>query len=327
MREHAPDLPERRSARLLILDATGRLLLFRYDDGRRAPFWATPGGQVLVGETYEQAAARELAEETGFDAPVGPLVRTRDEVFAAGDVPTSRWREHYFVVRVAGGAPDAARWTEEERRTIREARWWSPAELRGATEPVLPAWLPDVHASLQRYRPGGTIVLAPPSVAWATAFEREAAAIKDALPDLPIELHHIGSTAIPGIVAKPVIDMLGVVPALGVLDAREPRLAALGYEALGEYGIPGRRYFRKDAPDGTRTHQLHAFAAGSPEIRRHLDFRDYLRAFPAEAAAYAALKQELAGRCGSDMEAYGDGKTEFICAVERRAAEWRRNGG
>ena len=183
----------------------------------------------------------------------------------------------------------------------------------------------DASSSERRYKPSGVIVLAPPSAAWAEAFEREASAIADALSGLPMELHHIGSTAIPGIVAKPVIDMLGIVPALDALDARAQRLAALGYEALGEYGIPGRRYFRKDAPDGARTHQLHAFAVGSPEIQRHLDFRDYLRVFPAEAAAYAALKQGLAGSCGSDMRAYGDGKTEFIRAVERRAARWRQS--
>jgi GrpB-like predicted nucleotidyltransferase (UPF0157 family) len=143
------------------------------------------------------------------------------------------------------------------------------------------------------------------------------------LSDLPIELHHIGSTAIPGIAAKPVIDMLGIVPAVEALDAGAHRLAVLGYEALGEFGIPGRRYFRKNGPDGVRTHQLHAFAVGSPDIQRHLDFRDYLRAFATEAAAYAALKQSLAERCGSDMDAYSDGKTEFIQAVERRAAAWR----
>jgi len=178
----------------------------------------------------------------------------------------------------------------------------------------------NAPSSEPRYRPGGVIVLAPPSATWATAFEREASAVSDALSDLPIELHHIGSTAIPGIVAKPVIDMLGIVPAVEALDVCTHRLAGLGYEALGEFGIRGRRYFRKDAPDGARTHQLHAFAVGSPEIQRHLDFRDYLRAFPAEAAAYAALKQDLAGRRGSDMQAYSDGKTEFIRAVDGRAA-------
>ena len=141
----------------------------------------------------------------------------------------------------------------------------------------------------------------------------------DAPPDLSIELPHIGSTAIPGIVAKPVIDVLAV----EALDALAHRLGVLGYEALGEFGITGRRYFRKNAPDGIRPHQLHALAVSSPEIQRHLDFRDYLRAFPTEAAGYAGLRQRLADRCGSDMRAYSDGKTEFIRAVERRAAAWR----
>jgi ADP-ribose pyrophosphatase YjhB (NUDIX family) len=142
-------LPEHRSARLLIVDPRGRLLLFRYEDGREPPFWATPGGRLLAGETFEEAAARELAEETGFTAPIGPLARTREAIYVAGDdVGPARWVEHYFVVRAAGDPPDRDRWTPEERRTIRATRWWSRAELRTAEVPVLPAWLPDVLATL-----------------------------------------------------------------------------------------------------------------------------------------------------------------------------------
>jgi GrpB-like predicted nucleotidyltransferase (UPF0157 family) len=168
------------------------------------------------------------------------------------------------------------------------------------------------------------IVLAPHDPRWAVAFEREASALRTALSDLAFDVHHIGSTAIPGIVAKPVLDMLGIVPAVEAMDAHASRLAALGYEALGEYGIPGRRYFRKDAPDGTRTHQLHVFSRGSAEIQRHLDFRDYLRAFPAAAAAYAELKRELAAQCRGDSAVYTDGKSSFVRDIERRAAEWRQ---
>lgn len=141
-------LPQRSCARLLILDPDGRLLLFRYEDGREQPFWATPGGQLLPGETFEQAAARELAEETGFAAPIGPPVRTREAVFNAGDVGPAHWTEHYFVVRTAAGAPERSGWTDEERRTIRATRWWSLAELRAADVPVLPPWLPDALATL-----------------------------------------------------------------------------------------------------------------------------------------------------------------------------------
>jgi GrpB-like predicted nucleotidyltransferase (UPF0157 family) len=171
--------------------------------------------------------------------------------------------------------------------------------------------------------PDGPIVLAPPSAGWRVAFADEASAISKALAGLSIELHHIGSTAIPGMVAKPVIDMLAIVADLEELDAHAHPLTDLGYEALGEFGIAGRRYFRKHSPDGARTHQLHAFAADSPHVQRHLDFRDYLRASPDDAAAYAALKKRLAAQCGSDMRAYSDGKTEFIIAVEQRAALWR----
>lgn len=140
------ELPERRSARLLIIDQEDRLLLFRYEDGREPPFWATPGGQLLAGETFEQAAARELAEETGFAAQVGPLVRTRKAVFTAGDVGPAMWIEHYFLVRVGEGTPNRTRWTSEEQWTIRATRWWPLPELQVATEPVLPAWLPEVLA-------------------------------------------------------------------------------------------------------------------------------------------------------------------------------------
>jgi GrpB-like predicted nucleotidyltransferase (UPF0157 family) len=177
------------------------------------------------------------------------------------------------------------------------------------------------------HRPSGEIVLAPHDPAWAAAFAREAAAVSGALAGLRIELHHIGSTAIPGIVAKPVIDMLGVVTSLEALDDAAEGLVALGYEALGEFGIPGRRYFRKDDARGVRTHQLHAFAAGSPHVRRHLDFRDHLRAVPEDAAAYAALKQELAIRHRGDTRAYTDAKSAFIGAVERRAAARREGAG
>ncbi len=141
-------LPQRASARLLVVSPDGQLLLFRYDDGREQPFWATPGGQLLPGETFEQAAARELAEETGFAAAIGPLVRTREAVFDAGDAGPACWTEHYFVVRTAAGVPERSGWTDEERRTIRATRWWSLAELRAAAEPVLPAWLPDALAAL-----------------------------------------------------------------------------------------------------------------------------------------------------------------------------------
>jgi GrpB-like predicted nucleotidyltransferase (UPF0157 family) len=183
----------------------------------------------------------------------------------------------------------------------------------------------DTLASEPAYRPGGTIVLATHNPSWAANFARESAIVTAVLGDLLIALHHIGSTAIPTIVAKPVIDMLAAVTRVELLDEQRSRLESLGYEALGEFGIAGRRYFRKNSNAGVRTHQLHAFAAESMDFQRHLDFRDYLRAHSAEATEYAELKQSLARHCATNMEAYTNGKSAFIRDVERRAAVWRRS--
>jgi GrpB-like predicted nucleotidyltransferase (UPF0157 family) len=173
------------------------------------------------------------------------------------------------------------------------------------------------------YRPGSPIVLVPYDPRWCSDFEQESASVKALLGDLLIALHHIGSTAIPGIIAKPVIDMLAVVTDVVSLDMRTHFLEDLGYEAMGEFGIEGRRYFRKNSKEGARTHQIHAFAGGSPEIDRHLAFRDYLREHPDAAQRYGNLKLELARHFITDIAGYTDGKTEFIREIELCA----HNGG
>lgn len=141
--------------------------------------------------------------------------------------------------------------------------------------------------------------------------------------NLLVTMHHIGSTAIPGIRAKPIIDMLAAVSDVAGLDELSPRLLALGYEAMGEFGIPGRRYFRKDDDAGNRTHQIHAFQIGSPQLDRHLAFRDFLRVHPDYASQYDALKCRLAESFPADIASYTDGKDEFIKEMDVRAASWR----
>jgi len=143
-------------------------------------------------------------------------------------------------------------------------------------------------------------------------------------------VHHVGSTAVPGLAAKPVIDLLLAVPghdALRALDRKDSRraLAGLGYRAHGEHGIVERRFFtRADPASGDHTHHLHAFVDGSDGAVRHLVFRDYLRAHPAVATTYGVLKQSLAASCEDDIEAYKDGKHAFIREHEARALEWDR---
>jgi GrpB-like predicted nucleotidyltransferase (UPF0157 family) len=170
------------------------------------------------------------------------------------------------------------------------------------------------------------IVITEHDPGWSGAFTREAERIRPAFGALLVALHHIGSTAVPGLRAKPVIDILAVVANVHALDSRSSEFEALGYEVMGEFGLPGRRYFRRDDPRGVRTQQVHAYAQESAgEIERHLNFRDYLREHPETARAYAKLKQSLADRCDDDMGAYSDGKTAFIRQVERSAAIWKRN--
>ena len=157
---------------------------------------------------------------------------------------------------------------------------------------------------------------------WKMAFEIEAKAIEHVFKPAPIQLHHIGSTAIPGILAKTIIDILGTVDSLRAIDAEAHAFESLGYAVMGAYGIPGRRYFRKRNSVGTRTHHLHVFEKGSNHAERHPAFRDYLIAHPKVAQEYSGLKRRLTGDAASTWDAYLDGKDPFVSRIEPKAVEW-----
>ena len=147
---------ERPSARLIVLDPRGRVLLFRFafDDGALAGqrFWATPGGALAAGEDYAAAARRELLEEAGIDADVGPEVARRDVAFMTPDGDEVAADERYFAVRVATAAVDTRRQTALEQRVMVAHRWWAVAELRATAETVYPADLADLVAALVNRR-------------------------------------------------------------------------------------------------------------------------------------------------------------------------------
>ena len=151
---------------------------------------------------------------------------------------------------------------------------------------------------------------------WPRAFRREAERIGVALGS-ELKLQHIGSTAVPGLIAKPIIDMLGEVAAISAVEAVARRLAGLGYEDMGAHGVPGRRYFRRS--EGVcRSHHLHLFAAGSVAAWAHLAVRDYLRSHPREAQGYAAAKRAaLTAPCG-----YRLGKVASVEGLVTRACDW-----
>jgi GrpB-like predicted nucleotidyltransferase (UPF0157 family) len=167
------------------------------------------------------------------------------------------------------------------------------------------------------------VIVVPHNPEWVTRFGGESQRIVQQLGESLVTIHHIGSTSIPGILAKPIIDMLGIAARLHLIDTMVASMLAMGYQALGEYGIPGRRYFRKDNAAGAREYHLHIFAAGSPEIDRHLAFRDYMIAHPHEARAYSSLKQNLVERHHGDDAAYIAGKDSFVKEAQARALAWR----
>ncbi|HEY0079896.1 MAG TPA: GrpB family protein [Pyrinomonadaceae bacterium] len=167
------------------------------------------------------------------------------------------------------------------------------------------------------------VEVVPHNPRWRDAFEAEAKHVAAALGENLVAIHHIGSTAIPNIYAKPVIDLLVEVRDINEVDGRSSAIESLGYEVKGEFGIPGRRYFRKDNREGIRTHQIHAFEAGSAEVERHLAFRDYMIAHPVEAQGYSELKRKLAEEHPQNPDGYMDGKDGFIKEIDRRATQWR----
>lgn len=158
---------------------------------------------------------------------------------------------------------------------------------------------------------------------WPERFEQEARALAEVFGKLLVSIHHFGSTSIPGASAKPIIDILVSVTDIEGVDKLNPRLRELGYSAVGEYGIPGRRFFYKGTHD-LRSHHLHVYQVGSPHILRHLAFRDYMRAHPHSARAYSLLKEQLAVQYPEDMESYIAGKDHFVKEQEARALDWYR---
>jgi GrpB-like predicted nucleotidyltransferase (UPF0157 family) len=152
---------------------------------------------------------------------------------------------------------------------------------------------------------------------WPQLFERLRSRIASALDELAISIEHVGSTAVPGLAAKPIIDIDVLLRSPSDLAVVIRKLAELGYEHRGDLGVSGREAFR--AKCETVHHHLYVCPTGSREYERHIAFRDYLRTHPADASAYGLLKRELAGRFGNDREGYNLAKSEFVERILRRA--------
>lgn len=161
-----------------------------------------------------------------------------------------------------------------------------------------------------------TIVVADYDEEWPRIFEELSSVVRRAVGDIAVAIEHVGSTAVPGLAAKPVVDMDLVVEETDVATAIE-RLAGIGYEHRGDLGIPMREAF--GAPGGTPEHNLYVCPRQSPALANHIALRDHLRADPDAARAYGELKRRLAEEFPHDIDGYIEGKTGFITAILRQA--------
>lgn len=177
---------------------------------------------------------------------------------------------------------------------------------------------------MERYG-GGRIVVVDHDPQWPAMFERERARLSTALGTIVVAIEHVGSTSVPGLAAKPIIDLM--VGAQSLTEARShciDPLRELGYTYLPEYEawLPGELFFRKGVP-GPWTHHIHLMEPSNPAWERRLLFRDYLRAHPEAADAYAGLKRDLAAAHGDDIDAYRNAKHAFVEETIARARRER----
>lgn len=184
---------------------------------------------------------------------------------------------------------------------------------------------PPRHPSFEeRFDPAVRIL--PPDRSWAVRFEREAARLRAALGAVADRVEHVGSTAVSGLASKPIVDLQVSVDALQPFERYAGPLARLGYvflPAAAASGDEDARLFAKP-PQHPRSFHLHVCRAGSAHEERHLAVRDYLRAHPDEADAYAALKRGLVARRPLDRLAYMHGKASYVVELEQRALYWAR---
>ncbi len=170
------------------------------------------------------------------------------------------------------------------------------------------------------------VELVPYNPDWSRLADQEAKRILEDLSFPVIGIYHMGSTSVPGIKAKPILDFVLEVENLEDVIENVEVFNNLGYTSKGEFGIPGRQFFTRDT-DGERTHHLHVFQQGHPDIERHLVFRDYLRANPDAAREYESLKEELAQRFPKASGSYTEAKSEFILSMDEVARYWVEHRG
>jgi GrpB-like predicted nucleotidyltransferase (UPF0157 family) len=166
------------------------------------------------------------------------------------------------------------------------------------------------------------VEVVPYNSQWPLLFQIEAEKLAAIMGGEVVALHHVGSTAVPHLAAKPIIDILAEVKSIVRIDAFNKALRQAGYVPQGEFGVAGRRFFIK-GDEVNRSHHVHMFQTGHPDIASLLTFRDYLVAHPDEAEAYSRLKETLAQQFPTDIQGYIAGKHSLVEALTHKAKLWQ----
>ena len=161
------------------------------------------------------------------------------------------------------------------------------------------------------------IVVVPYDEKWKLRFEEIAGELRAALGELALSIEHVGSTSVPGLAAKPIIDIDVVIEDESKLQAVIGALAKIGYQYEGNLGIPGREAFGYEGKTHLMEHHLYVCPKDSPELRRHLSFRDYLRGHPEAVLEYSRIKAEAARLFPHDIDGYINHKGTLIEKIYR----------
>lgn len=152
---------------------------------------------------------------------------------------------------------------------------------------------------------------------WTAFFEQMYARLWPVVADIAVSIEHVGSTSVPGLAAKPIIDIDIVVPSTKEVPAAIERLAKLGYAHIGDLGVTGREAFRN--PPDPIAHHLYVCPKNTLGLRNHMAVRGFLRLQPGKAHEYGELKKSLAREFPDDLDSYIEGKSEFLSAILRHA--------
>jgi len=158
------------------------------------------------------------------------------------------------------------------------------------------------------------VIVLPYDPNWAIEFEKLSAFLKDACGIFVLEIHHVGSTSVIGLSAKPILDVDLVIASMDQFESVKARLALVGYRHEGDLGIPGREAFKYDSTP-FMAHHLYVLTQDAPELKRHLAFRDHLRTHPDDRDAYGEVKRKAALAHPKDIDAYMEDKNDLIQAI------------